>query len=217
MSLSNEDYAKLLESLKTGNAKLETVLERYYASGNDDALRNLARQDVIAICDSILNAGDWNHSPFLRQVISPVVETKQSMLDALSEDNNSSEEVEAVVYSQDMQEIFIAVYQADGHNIGQWAVVLRSLPSFVLGRPIYENEDNAISFIRSKEDRYKEAYVKVMVSKKAIMDDMGAVRCDRIGQQLLSINQGALLVENIVSFHHLGAKYKFNGKDLVKV
>ena len=219
MALSNEDYSGLLQALELGNAKLEKVLERYYESGDDTAIRSLARQDIINICDDILNAGDWEHSAFLRQVITPVVETRQSMLDAKVAEIEGKRAAEAEVCSSvsGMQEVFIALYQADGHNIAQWELILRSLPRFMLGRPVYATEDCVIAFVKSKEDRSSEAYAKVLVNPNAIIDDTGAVRCDRIGQELLNISQGSLLVENIRSFHHMGTSYKFNGKDLVQV
>jgi intracellular multiplication protein IcmQ len=215
MPLSAEDYTKLLSSFRDGNAKLAKALNQFYDSEQSEAVRNSLQLEVVAICNEILAAGDWHSSAFLQQMISPVEETKLTMLDSLG--GGEAEQFDfGSMQPADMQEVFIAIYQSDGHNMAAWSLMMRSLPEFMLGRPVYADEESAVAFIRSKADRSTEAYVKAYIPKQAIMDDEGLVRRDRIGQTLLQIGHGALLVKNIRSFHHMGDSYIFNGKDLIK-
>jgi intracellular multiplication protein IcmQ len=215
MPLSAEDYTKLLSSFRDGNTKLAKALNQFYDSEQSDAVRNSLQLEVVAICNEILAAGDWYSSAFLKQMISPVEETKLTMLGALGSGEDEKFDFGSM-QAVDMQEVFIALYQSDGHNIASWNLIIRSLPEFMLGRPIYADEQSAVAFIRSKADRSTEAYVRAYIPKQAIMDDEGLVRRDRIGQPLLQLGHGALLVKNIRSFHHMGDTYIFDGKDLVK-
>jgi hypothetical protein len=69
--------------------------------------------------------------------------------------------------------------------------------------------------VRSKDRRENEAYVRVQLPTAALIDDADCRRCDRIGQQIVSIAQGALNIDYIKGFYHLGKEYKFDGRSLI--
>ena len=96
----------------------------------------------------------------------------------------------------------------------KWELQLNSLRSYLLGRPVYEKEENVIKVIRQKLVQTSEAYVVMAIKKQDIQQfSYQAERIDRFGNSLLTLKDTAVKSKNIFEFVHQNQRYFFiNGK-----
>ncbi len=72
--------------------------------------------------------------------------------------------------SEDKQvELFIYLYSTKGLDMTTWEHILVNLPNQLVSRPIYADEKNIKTWIRSKPTPNNEAYIRVTVSERFMM------------------------------------------------
>lgn len=212
----DKEKIRLVACFKKENVSLAEAIDRFHESEETVDSRLKTCNEVIEICQRLLAAGAWHESNFLRTVIRPVEDTLESMqmIRENLQSGETAEELSCHVNASGMVEVFISIYQADGRDLKKWELLIKSLPDYLLGRPVYSSEDKVKAFIRSKSDRSTEAYVKALVPKGAIVQSVLAVKKDRLGHVLINLSPGALKKEYISEFYHLNHCYPFKNNRL---
>lgn len=211
---------KLLECLDKEARQFSEMARTYFAK------ENLSKEDktgllnaVIATVDHVLEGGDWDSSLFLRNTIKPLTAIKaeaQAELDRLQIKANEKF-ITIKPAGENEIEVYISLFQSDGYNIGKWAVQLRSLDRYIVGRPIYKNEADVEKRIRLRNALGNEAYVAVIVNKADIQSDAAATSLkDQFDHPLLLLKEIALKKGRINTFVHQGIRYHFVDGQLVK-
>jgi intracellular multiplication protein IcmQ len=73
------------------------------------------------------------------------------------------------------------------------------------------------SFIKSKQNRFNEAYVAIYVNQTDILTvDSDKIPLDKFGKPLLSLKNRSLCLDNITRFVHLSGVYHYRKGRLVK-
>lgn len=112
-------------------------------------------------------------------------------------------------------EVYVALYQFDGHNLDKWAQILNTISFQGVSRPIYAKEEEVCSMIRGKEKREKEAYAVVKVPDGTIIP--GTTSQDKQGYPLLHLKQGTLQSKLIFKFVHVSGQYLWQNGKLIKL
>ena len=208
----------LLTQFQEKNAQLVEVIDQFYAQSPSGETRLTLCEKVIDLCRGLIEAGDWSSSPFLVKVIGPVRETLHRM-EAIQRDLSSngrvSASVETSIVNAGKTQLFISIYQAQGRDIKRWELLLRSLSTFYLGRPVYDDIAKAQAWVRSKSDPSTEAFVEVWVNSSAISENPTYKRVDKLGQDLVNLSPGILKKEDIICFYHLNKCYDFKDNILI--
>lgn len=173
---------------------------------------------MITTVDHVMAGGDWESSLFLRNTIKPLMAIKTE-----AELELSRLEIKATEKSESMQpisenevEVYISLFQSDGYNMSKWAMQLRSLDRYIVGRPIYINEADIEKRIRLRGATGNEAYVIVVVKKTDIQAEQGAPLKDQFEHSLLLLKEIALKTGRIIAFVHQGTRYHFVDGQLIK-
>ena|SRR3990167_5210400 len=175
---------------------------------------------IVAMIDHIMDAGDWNSSLFLRNTLKPLVDIRteaQAELNRYQEKSNNVAGGSADI-SEDEAEVYISLFQSDGYNIGKWAMQLRSLDRYIIGRPVYATEDDVQKRVRLRSfSGDNEAYVIVVVKKNDIQktDALSQPMKDQFDSPLLSLKEVALKNGRIHAFVHQGKRYRFVDGQLI--
>lgn len=174
---------------------------------------------VIVTVDHVVEAGDWNSSLFLRNTIKPLLAIKAEAVTEL--DQLQLKAHEQVFNRQPLNEqeveVYISLFQSDGYNINKWAMQLRSLNRYVVGRPIYKNEADVEKRIRLRNVAGNEAYVAVVIRKTDLQADTFATPMkDQFDHPLLLLKETALKNGRIHAFVHQGIRYHFVDGQLIK-
>jgi intracellular multiplication protein IcmQ len=104
----------------------------------------------------------------------------------------------------------------NGNDLRQWENQLASILKIAQSRPIYSEEVKVMNVLRSNLDRLTDAYIKVIVDKRDIIDSARIVK-DRLGQELVTVSVTAIRPENVIEFVHQRKKYSFvHGKLVIK-
>ncbi len=211
---ADELKQNLLDAVRHETKDFIKVADEFYQSGTQDDKSYIEFcQSVIAAIDRVLEAGDWNDSLFLRNTARPLKQLRekaQKLLDAATGESSESQEHAAPEINDDQIKAYVSLFQSDGHNLRKWELQLRSIESYLVGRPVYEKEEDVYRVVRAKVATFSEAYAVVVVNKSAIRDDYyEAGRTDRNGNILVSIMPGAIKPEHIVEFVHQGKRYRF--------
>ncbi len=200
-------------ALKTANA--------FYQQGARNEQQCVESLDeVIAIVDRVLAAGDWEESLFLRNSVKPLKKMRDEAI-ALKEQlvgEKNEIQIATPAIKENMQAIYVSLFQNGGDSIKKWEMQLRSIDRYLLGRPVYLSEENVRKMIRRKLVQTSEAFLVMAVNQAHIIDDgFIAPRVDRNESPLAKIAEGGLKAENIIEFVHQDNRYHFlNGRLILK-
>lgn len=187
------------------------------------AEENLKRNlKILQALDKAIKEGQWEGKLLFQATGKKLREIRDRLratlqLDEMdSEASNQLAEREATRSSQ--VEVFVSLYNADGNDLKKWAMVIKSLETNIITRPIYNNEADIQTVIRSKTNKKNEAYLSVFINKSAILAPTGKQPPrDRLGYEMLLIKEGALNLESISRFVHISGEYEFKDNHLVKI
>ncbi len=212
---------KLLECLDKEARQFSDIARTYFAK------ENLSKEDktgllnaVIATVDHVLDGGDWESSLFLRNTIKPLIAIKAEAIAELDRLQMKAGEQSITIKpaSEDETEVYISLFQSDGYNINKWAMQLRSLDRYVVGRPVYKNQTDIEKRIRLRNAVGNEAYVVVVVKKNDVqLDQSTASLKDQFDHPLLLLKETALKNGRMNAFVHQGMRYYFVDGQLLKV
>ncbi len=211
---------KLLDCLNKESQKSVEIARSYLSK------EKLSKEDkaalleaVVAAVDHVLSAGEWDSSLFLRNTLKPLQAIKAEALAelALLKTNTGKKSITTQPIAENEAEVYISLFQSDGYNISKWAMQLRSLDRYVVGRPIYQNIADIEKRIRLRAASGNEAYVAVAVKKSDIQSDVfGATLKDQFDHPLLQLKESAVRNGRINAFVHQGTRYYFVDGQLIK-
>ena len=117
----------------------------------------------------------------------------------------------SLLNERDQALVYLYLFNAQGLNVSSWQKMLNpsAFYEYSVNRPIYAEKSQVESFIRSKENQALHAYLTIVVAKLAILSQAVPTK-DMIGQALVKVKEGSLLLNNVVSFTHQSAVYFIN-------
>ena len=211
----NDDLKRrLLECVNNEKSNFLNLAEDFYGQQqrSEESYLQFCKA-VIATIDNVLTAGDWEDSLFLRNTVKPLKKIREEALELLQQisgDTSNVKNSEIPTLSEDTVALYISIFQNNGHNLPQWELQLQSITSHLLGRPVYQNEEDMQKAIRLKLAQTSEAYIVVAVKRSAIQSELyQPQRLDRNGNPLVTLTDSAVSPENILEFVHQGKRYHF--------
>lgn len=217
---SDELKKRLLECLDAEARQFSDIARQYFDRGqlSKEDKTGLLRAVITAI-DHVMAAGGWNNSLFLRNTLKPLITIKveaETELEKL-EFKAAKKTIHAQPLASDEKEIYVSLFQSDGYNIGKWAMQLRSLDRYTIGRPVYETETDVETRIRLRPTPMNEAYVVVAVKKSDVQPPaFQASLKDPFGHTLLQLKETAVRDGRINAFVHHGMRYRFVDGQLIQ-
>jgi intracellular multiplication protein IcmQ len=177
---------------------------------------------ILKALDDAIEHGPWDKSNFLRvigknlQDIRDGFHSKTTPLDH-HEAKIALSIADRVKLHSGQQEIFITLYSSDGTNLQAWERIIINLPKQMLSRPIYAEEEDVKSFIKTKENKNNEAYASFFINPSDILIlSTEKTHLDKLGKPLLTLKDNALSLENVERFVHVSGEYQFVKGRLVK-
>jgi len=215
-----QNKQQIIEAINAENDRFNKLTEAYYSAPQHSKEEYQQYfKEMLTIIDRILAAGDWEVSLFLRNTVKPLKKVKEEIVALQSQFENKLEEedIAPLSISEGKQLIYLLLYQADGNNLKKWEQLIRTLPRYVQGRPIYESEEHVKKSIRSKLDTSTEAYAVILIDKKNVLPITSGVisSSDRLEQPLVTLRENTVALENILEFVHLNKRYRFQRGKLV--
>lgn len=190
---------------------------------NSDPVFN---KKLIAVLDNVIEKGHWEDTLFLQATGKKLREFRERLRNELdiSEEETLKSQNPAHRYIQKKhmgQEgllVFILIYCAEGTNIKQWEQVISTLATHSMTRPIYKNEEDVQSIIRTKENKHNDAYVALSIKESDISPPFtNKTPIDRYGNDLIVLKEGSVHHNNIEFFVHSSGRYIFQNGKLVKL
>jgi len=212
----DENKQQLVESIESENERLKKLLDEFYDQPHrTEGHYAEVNESILQAIDKLLASGDWESSLFLRNAAKPLKEAREEII-KLQQKMKAKEGLKQkkIVLTDDMQVVYVSIYQSEGHNLAKWEKQLHSVSKYLQGRPVYSTEEEAVRAIRAKLMPGSEAYIKVAIKKAAILTSMKPLK-DRLEQPLLNLAEGAVQPENIIEFVHMNKRYSFVGDRLV--
>lgn len=201
------------------------VWDKTLRSNNTFMNDEFSDEKIEAILKSLNDAiekGPWDKSNFLRVIGKNLVELRDRFVSRIGSINQAKLKGEShlanrVALRSGQQEIFISLYSADGSNIQSWERIVANLPTQVISRPIYADEEDVKSVIKTKENKANEAYVSIYINQVDLLSvsvDKAAV--DKLGKRLLTLKDKSINVDNISRFVHSSGVYRYYNGRLIK-
>lgn len=175
-------------------------------------------RELLAILNELLGAGDWESSLFLKVAskrVKALRDEAQVLLDQAMTQQDAQGASDAL--REGYEKVFVSLYQADGNDMKKWHNTLKGLALNNVGRPVYQNEDHVQASIRARGNQTCEGYAVVQIKTSDLMKmPDGRVPKDRYGNELLTVRENAMSLENIKEFVHAnGQSYDFREGKLI--
>lgn len=108
--------------------------------------------------------------------------------------------------------VFVYLYNVHGLNIKTWQNLLtpKVFFEYSVNRPIYTDKNHVEGLLRTKQNKVQHAYLMVAVKPADILPSNNVK--DAIGNPLIKVREGALLFDQLVSFHHNDHEYTVSSK-----
>ena len=205
---------RLVDVLSSERTEFLKVADEFYAQEERTAQSYITFcEAVIAAVDQVIDAGDWDDSLFLRNTIKPLKAIRKEALQLLDELNGKAVNdhvITEVSVAPDQVKLYILLFQNNGYDIKQWEMQLRSIDTYLQGRPVYEQEADVEKVVRQKKSQGNDGYIVVVAPRLAVHSDPFAMpRTDRYGNTLLTLKPGKIGVQHIIEFVHQDQRYRF--------
>lgn len=172
-----------------------------------------ALQELIKILDEVHSKADPNAGLFLKTAGEKIAGLKQNAEALLNElqGKGASSEIQATASSVEGQTlVYVSLFQTDPESIDKWQKTLRRISEYSLARPIYRKVEHIEQMIRSRPDPRKEAYVAVWIRDDDVISGYaGKMAQDQMGNDLVTVKEGAVKPENIKQFVHGDIAYTY--------
>lgn len=188
--------------------------------GDDNNLLEFNRQ-LVDDLDELLSKEEWEKSLMLKATYKRLKNLREQA-QALLEEHEYAQQPQQQSKEQlneDETYIYIFLFQATGRNMSKWEDMIRTIPKYLLSRPVYAEEKAVRDRIKDRGDRKEEGYVKAKVKKDHIVSSYaGRAEEDHLGNELVTIRESSISLDSIVEFVHANSKrYKFvDGKLVAK-
>jgi len=177
---------------------------------------------ILKALEEAIETGPWDDSNFLKLIGRNLRDIRDKFNNQVNAPEHEKVQLETKLRNKEaawvgQQQIFVALYSADGNNLSSWERILTNLPRQMISRPIYSNEEDIQAIIRTKENKSNEAYVAIYVKQSDILTlSVDKTPVDKLGKSLLSLKDKALVLDNIVRFIHLKSTYRYHYGKLIK-
>lgn len=107
--------------------------------------------------------------------------------------------------------VYVYLYNDHGQKLRHWEAMLlpETLSQFSVNRPIYERLEPVERLLRTREYPENHACLAVKIKQEDLVERHSKnIGVDALGQSLIRVKQGSLLVENITEFRHNGKIYE---------
>jgi len=186
-----------------------------------DDLNQHQIDEILKALDNMIEEGPWEESNFLKVIGKKISGIREDFVNHINEKHKNVKAephlANRVALRSGQQEIYILLYSSEGGKLQNWERILSNLPQQTTSRPIYADEENVKSVIRSKHNPINDAYVAVYVNQSDLLSvPPDKVPVDKLGNNLLSLKSNTLKLENISRFVHTSGTYEYSGGRLTK-
>ncbi|MDP3560622.1 MAG: Dot/Icm secretion system protein IcmQ [Legionellaceae bacterium] len=188
----------------------------------DEKIKQKAEALLNTLNDAIA-AGSWDETNFILLVgkkLRAMRDTLAGQLKEIGEDSTSSAAFLArqLAMQSTLKQVFVSLYSLEGVNLQSWERIIANLRRQMVSRPVYANEEDIQSIIKTKEKKINEAYVSIFVNEADILDiHSDKAPIDKLGKPMLVLKDNAINLDNIDYFIHLSGKYRYSRGRLIKV
>lgn len=178
---------------------------------------------VLSALDEALSQGEWTSSSFLIQIGLKLKKIRDDFAQSQMDEDFSRQEISSELLKQQadsrsqMIKVFIALYAYDGGELPSWERVIANLPTQMVSRPVYANEEDLLAILRMKAKSVNDAYVSVYILPSDIIERQSEKGVfDKSGVPLLSIKNNAVKLSNLDVFVHQTGTYHYVKGHLVR-
>lgn len=206
------------------NNKAQTILNQYQQDLKehhtiDEGARLL---ELVQAIEDAEKQGHWQQGLFFRTIGDKLNKTRVVFHESAllwHARVQTEQEVKSGLQPQGavLKTIYVSLYQAGGQNLKNWQYMLSHLAEHTMGRPAYIEREHIEKFVRSRPVPSNEAYLIANVLEKDIIAGLGkgGERTDSEGRPMVSLNKGAVKLENILEFVHSSGRYHIKEGTLV--
>ena len=185
---------------------------------NNNALSKQQTDAIIKIMDNLIVQPGWDASVISKK-LQDIRDKFATQVDSESADKllMASNLANRVALRSGQQEVFIALYSAEGEKIQTWERIVMNLPRQFTSRPIYAQEEDILAINRDKENKKNDAYVSFYINCDAILPLGDKSPQDKRGKALLTLKAKSLTLENINRFVNFSGTYYYSQGRLIKM
>ncbi len=207
----------LLQCVEQEKEQIEQALDTFYqqAYQSPQLCEKMARE-IIDMITRLEQAGAWDDSPFLQNLIKPYRQMREELTQLLQQSALDSEVTDKpVVAKAGYRLIYVSLYQSQGRDLEKWLRMLKTLFAYTLSRPVYTQEAPIQEIMRAKVGQSTYAYAIGQVKEEDVLSTAeGERRKDQFGNELLVLAKDAVCFENLIEFVHLKKRYNITKKVL---
>lgn len=188
----------------------------------NDNLTKEQVNEILQALDEVIEQGPWDDSNFLkvmgqnlRNMRDEFIQKSESSRQQLSD--NDKHIAHQLALRHGRRKIYIGLYSSEGRNMLSWERIVANLPRQMISRPIYADEQDIQEMIKTKENKFNEAYVSVYISEQDILPlSADKLPVDKLGKSMLMLKDNTVNLDNVESFVHQSGSYHLSHGRLIK-
>jgi intracellular multiplication protein IcmQ len=188
-----------------------------------DQLSDEQNEAILTALNEALEDGPWDKTNFLKAIGKNLSEIRDRFLSQLGADSQTQLKIEShlanrMALRSGQQEVYVSIYSTEGTNLQSWEKIVTNLPRQMISRPIYADESDIKSILKTKENKLNEAYVAIFIHQADILPiSSEKAPLDKLGKPLLSLKDKTLYLDNISRFVHETGVYQYERGRLIKI
>ncbi len=188
----------------------------------NDELTKQQAEAVLKALNNAIEQGPWEESNFLKAIGKNLCSIRDSFV--LQSDSSGKDSSATRAYANQIarrhgqQKVYIQIYSSDGMNMHSWEWIVANLPRQMISRPIYADEEDVKAIIKTKENKFNEAYVAFYIigENDILQVNADKVPIDKLGKPRLFLKDGTLKLVNVDYFVHASGIYHYSQGRLIK-
>ncbi len=187
----------------------------------DDELSKEKLQEIADALDRVVSDLPWQQSVFLKALGKKFEIIRDEFIENSGlkpKDEASHIKKDPFALKDNQIEVFVALYNAQGGDINQWAKVVMNVSKLSISRPIYSTEKAVREMMRSSAHIANEGYVSAHINKSDILPapEDRAPR-DKLGNILLLLKETAITPQCVRKFYHKSGIYTLKKGELERI
>lgn len=187
----------------------------------DEELSKQKLQEIADALDRVVSDLPWQQSVFLKALGKKFETIRDEFVESSGlkpKEAATHAKKDPFALKDDEIEVYVALYNAQGTDLKQWAKIISNISTLSISRPTYSTEQAVREMIRSSANILNEGYVSVHIHKGDIIaaPEDRAPR-DKLGNILLMLKENIITVSDVRKFYHKSGIYTLKKGELERI
>lgn len=185
--------------------------------------RHKKHQYVMDALEEAIQKGPWEKSAFLKATRERLNQLKVFFDENLKLSHGymmshaTFKHIKGDINRAGQLKVYVSLYNTEGSNMEKWSKIIQDLAGKVVTRAVYRIEEDIRSYMKIRPNQMNEAYIILYINPTELVNNGEETMHDKDGREIVLLRDGAIQMENVDKFIHMGQSYALKYNRLVPI